>query len=194
MALLASVQSIQLLNCTSGQAITISALQDFARKNQNLICLLREPWIDRNSHPATLPDFDTFYPTPLKPKCVTYVCRTPGITATTTFTAQDSFLGTTITSTQNSNTTTFTSFNFYSPGRPEPIARLLSTIPVPKECILMGDLNAHIHGGKVHFLQQHEHQRQASVLQNSLNPTTFNYITNLDCLPTTLEIEPHHQL
>ena len=60
-----------------------------------------------------------------------------------TFTAQDSFLGTKITSTQNSKTTTFTLFNFYSPGRAEPIAKLLPTIPVPKECILMGDLNAH---------------------------------------------------
>jgi len=74
---------------------------------------------------------------------VTYIRRTPGLTATTSFTAQDSFLGTTITSTQNSKTTTFTLFNFYSPGRPEPVARLLPTIPVPKECILMGDLNAH---------------------------------------------------
>jgi len=123
--------------------MTISALQDFARKNENLICLLQELWIDRHGHPPTLPDFDTFSPTPLKPKCVTYVHRTPGLTATTTFTAQDSFLGTTITSTQNSKTTTFTLFNFYSPGRPEPVARLLPTIPVPKECILMGDLNAH---------------------------------------------------
>ena len=74
---------------------------------------------------------------------MTYVRRTSGLTATTTFTAQDSFLGTTITSTQNSKTTTFTLFNFYSPGQAEPLARLLPTIPVPKECILMGDLNAH---------------------------------------------------
>jgi len=57
--------------------------------------------------------------------------------------AQDSFLGITITLTQNSKTTTFTLFNFYSPGQAETIARLLPTIPVPKECILMGDLNAH---------------------------------------------------
>jgi len=67
----------------------------------------------------------------------------PGLTATTTFTAQDSFLGTTITSTLQSKTTTFTLFNFYSPGQAEPIAKLLPTIPVPKEYILMGDFNAH---------------------------------------------------
>jgi len=143
MALLASVGSVQLLNCARGQATTISALLDFARHNENLILLLQEPWIDRHGQPPILPNFDTFSPIPLKPKCVTYVRRTPGLTATTIFTAQDSFLGTTITSTLNSKTTTFMLFNFYSPGRAEPIARLLPSIPVPKECILMGDLNAH---------------------------------------------------
>jgi len=137
------MRHMQLLNCARGQATTISALQAFACKTENLICLLQEPCIDRHGHPRTLPNFDTFSPTPLKPKCVTYVRRTPGLTVTTTFMAQDSFLGTTITSTQNSKTTTFTLFNFYSPGRAEPLARLLPTIPVLKECILMGDLNAH---------------------------------------------------
>src|SRR3978361_1158675 len=117
MALTATVGSVQLLNCARGQTTTISALQDFAQKNENLICLLQEPWIDRHGHPPTLPDFDTYSPIPFKPKCVTYVRRTPGLTATTTFTALDSFLGTTITSTQNSKSTTYTLFNFYPPVR-----------------------------------------------------------------------------
>ena len=120
-----------------------SGEKQFQQKNENLICLLQELWIDRHGHPPALPDFDTFSPTPLKPKYVKYVRRIPGLTTTTTFTSQDTFLGTTITSTQNSKTTTFTLFNFYSPGRAETIARLLPTIPVPKECILMEDLNAH---------------------------------------------------
>ena len=51
-----------------------------------------------------------------------------------------------------------------------------------------------MHGSKVHFLRRHEHQQQATALQNALNPTTFNYITNLDCLPTILEMEPPRQL
>ena len=38
MALLASVGSMQLLNCAQGQATTISALQDFTRKTENVIC------------------------------------------------------------------------------------------------------------------------------------------------------------
>jgi len=138
-----AVGSVQLLNCARGQATTISALQDFAKNPENLILLLQEPWYDKHGHPPTLPDFNNFTPTPIKPRCVTYVRRTPGLTARTSFTAQDSFLGTTITSIQNSTTITFTLYNFYSPGRPEPIARLLPSIPVPKECILMGDLNAH---------------------------------------------------
>jgi len=143
MALPAPVGYGQLLNCARGQATTISALQEFAQKHENLILLLQEPWLDRHGHPPSLPGFDTFCPIPIKPKCVTYVRRTPGLTATMIFTSQDSFLGTTITSTHNSKTIAFTLFNFYSPGRAEPLARLLSTIPVPKECILMGDLNAH---------------------------------------------------
>jgi len=141
MALPASVRSVQLLNCARGQATTISALQDFARKPENLICLLQEPWCDRHGNPPSLPGFDAFTPSPIKPRCVTYVRRTPGLTATTAFTSQDSFLGTTITTSHDRKT--FTLFNFYSPGRAEPLATILPTLKPPNDCILMGDLNAH---------------------------------------------------
>jgi hypothetical protein len=141
MALPASVGSVQLLNCARGQATTISALQDFAQKTENLICLLQEPWCDRHGNPPSLPGFDTFTPSPTKPRCVTYVRHTSGLTANTVFTAQDSFLGTTITTSHNQKT--FTLFNFYSPGRAEPLAAILSTIKLPNDCLLMGDLNAH---------------------------------------------------
>ena len=141
MALLATVGHVQLLNCARGQATTISALQDFARKTENLICLLQEPWYDRHGNPPSLPGFDTFTPSPIKPRCATYVRRTPGLTATTVFTAQDSFLGTTITTSHDLKTLTL--FNFYSPGRAEPLAAILPTFKPPNDCILMGDLNAH---------------------------------------------------
>jgi len=141
MALPASVGSVQLLNCARGQATTILALQDFARKHKNLICLLQEPWCDRHGNPRSLPGFDTFTPTPIQPRCATYVRLTPGLTATTAFTAQDSFLGTTITTLHALKT--FTLFNFYSPGRAEPLAAILPTLKPPNDCILMGDLNAH---------------------------------------------------
>src|SRR3978361_834044 len=141
MALLATVGHVQLLNCARGQATTISALQDFARKTENLICLLQEPWYDRHGNPPSLPGFDTFTPSPIKPRCATYVRRTPGLTATTVITAQDSFLGTTITTSHDLKTLTL--FNFYSPGRAEPLAAILPTFKPPNNCILMGDLNAH---------------------------------------------------
>jgi len=82
MALLASVGYVQLLNCTRGQATTISALQDFAWHNENLILLLQEPWIDRHGNRPSLSGFDTFTPSPRKPRCATYVRHTPGLTAT----------------------------------------------------------------------------------------------------------------
>jgi len=77
----------------------------------------------------------------MQPKCVTYVRHTPSLTATTVFAAQDSFLGTTITTPHDQKT--FTLFNFYSPGRAEPLAAILPTINLPADCLLMGDLNAH---------------------------------------------------
>jgi len=141
MALPASVGSVQLLNCARGQATTISALQDFARKPKNIICLLQEPWCDRHGKPPSLPGFDTFTPSPVKPKCVTYIRHTPGLSATTVFTTQDSFLGTAITSSYTQKT--FTLFNFYSPGRAEPLATILPTLKLPNDCLLMGDFNAH---------------------------------------------------
>ena len=136
-----AVGSVQLLNCARGQATTISVLQDFAKKPENLICLVQEPWWDRHGYPPSLPGFDTFAPSLIKPRRVTYICRTPGLTATTVFTAQDSFLGTTITTTCNQKT--FTLFNFYSPGRAEPLAAILPTLKLPTDCLLMGDFNTH---------------------------------------------------
>ena len=130
--LLHKVGSVQLLNCARGQATTISALQDFSRKTQNLICLLQEPWYDRHGHPPTLPNFDLLTPTPLKPKCATYVRCIPGLTATKTYAAGDSLLGTTITSTYRQQTRSFTLFNLYSPGRPEHLADIPPTSTHPR--------------------------------------------------------------
>jgi len=138
---LCAIGSIQLLNCARGQATTISALQDFSQKPENLICLLQELWVDRDGNPPSLPGFDIFTPSPAKPRCMTYVRHAPGLTTTTVFTAQDSFLGTTITTSHNQQT--FTLFNFYSSGWAEPLAAILPTLKLPTDCILMGDLNAH---------------------------------------------------
>jgi len=63
-----------------------------------------------------MPNFDMFTPTPTRPRCMTYVHHMPGLSATTTFMAHNSFLGTTITSLQQQHTTTFTLYNLYSPG------------------------------------------------------------------------------
>jgi len=138
-----AVGSVQLLNCVSGHAITISTLRDFARKPENLICLIQEPWCDRHGNSPLLPNFNLFLPTPTKPRYATYVHQLPGLTATTTFTVQDSFLGTTITLQQEQHTTSFTIFNLYSPGRPELLAALLPSRSIPANCMIMGNLNAH---------------------------------------------------
>jgi len=121
----------------------ISVLQDFAKKPENLICILQEPWCDRHGQPPSLPGFNTFTPTPINPKCVTYIRQIPGLTASRFFTSKDSFLATTITSSWNGQTNTFTLFNLYSPGRPEPVAALLPALTLPADCLLIGDLNAH---------------------------------------------------
>ena len=71
-----TVGSVQLLNCTRGQATTISVLQDFAAKHENLILLLQEPWCDRHGNPPSLPGFDIFTPSSTKPKCVTHTTAT----------------------------------------------------------------------------------------------------------------------
>ena len=90
-----------------------------------------------------MPNFNMITPIPTWPRCATYVHHVPGLSATTTFTAQDSFLGITITSQQQQHTTSFTLYNLYSPGRLDPVAAILSTIDLPADCLLMGDLNAH---------------------------------------------------
>ena len=138
-----AVGSVQLFNCARGHATTISTLRDFARKTENLICLIQEPWCDRHGNPPLLLNFNLDLPTPTKSRWVTYVRQLPGLSATTTFTARNSFLGTTITLQQEQHTTSFTIFNLYSPGRPEPLAALLPSLNIPANCPIMGDLNAY---------------------------------------------------
>jgi len=43
----------------------------------------------------------------------------------------------------SNNTTSFTLYNIYSPGRPNPVVAILPTIELPSDCLLMGDLNTH---------------------------------------------------
>ena len=181
MALPASVGSVQLLNCARGQATTISALQDFFQKPENLICLLQEPWVDRHGNPPSLPGFDIFTPSPTKPRCVTYVRHAPGLTATTVVTAQDSFLGTTITTSHNQQT--FTLFNFYSPGRAEPLAAILPTLKLPTDCILMGDLNAHHPWWQGPLPQAARISTASHTIANWLEDNNF-YLQNEPAIPT----------
>ncbi|MDX6284387.1 MAG: hypothetical protein QOH03_5458 [Kribbellaceae bacterium] len=181
MALPASVGSVQLLNCARGQATTISALQEFSRKTENLICLLQEPWCDRHGSPPSLPGFNIFTPTPIKPRCVTYVRHTPGLIATTVFTAQDSLLG--ITVTMPRNTKKFTLFNFYSPGRPEPLATILPTLKLPTDCLLMGDLNAHHPWWQGPLLQTAHTSHASHTIANWLEDNNF-YLLNEPGTPT----------
>jgi hypothetical protein len=176
-----AVGSVQLLNCARGHATTISALQDFARKPENLICLLQEPWCDRHGNPPSLPGFDIFAPSPMKPRCVTYVRHTSGLTANTVFTAKDSFLGTTITTSYNQKT--FTLFNFYSPGRAEPLAAILPTLKLPNDCLLMGDLNAHHPWWQGPLSQTTRISRASHSIANWLEDNNF-HLQNEPAIPT----------
>jgi len=172
---------MQLLNCTRVQATTISALKNFARKPENLICLLQEPWCDRNGNPPSLPGFDIFTPSPVKPKCVTYVHHTPGLNTTTVFTAQDSFLGTAITSSYNQKT--FTLFNFYSLGGAEPLAAILPTLKLPNDCLLMGDFNTHHPWWQEPLSSTARISRGSQTIANRLEDNNF-HLQNEPSIPT----------
>jgi hypothetical protein len=131
---------IRLLNCAKKKLATESIIQQATANPQCLALLLQEPWneVDRGFPPDT-PEFDLFCPTPLLPKCVTYVRRsTPAVQR---FTDGDLFLEMAVTVGE----TSFSLLNFYTPGHPKHIAQLLTTrFPTPPEyCILLGDLNAH---------------------------------------------------
>jgi hypothetical protein len=129
-----------MLNCAKAMTTTTSTtIQKFARDPDCYIFLLQEPWNKKNSQPPTHPNFDIFTPTINKPKCTTYVRRSPDISATTTFTYRDSFLTTT---THMSNQINFDLCNFYSPKR-QLIADLTKSLIPSLSTILMGDLNIH---------------------------------------------------
>jgi len=176
-----TVRSVQLLNCTRDQATTISVPQDFAAKHENLIFLLQDPWCDRHGNPPSLPGFDIFTPSSTKPKCVTYIRQTPGLTGTTVFTAQDSFLGTMITTPHNQKT--FTLFNFYSPGWAEPLATILPTLKLPNDCLLMGDLNANHPWWQGPLPQSARVSRASHTIANWLEDNNF-HLQNEPAIPT----------
>jgi hypothetical protein len=131
---------IRLLNCAKKKLATESIIQQATADPQCLALLLQELWNDADCGlPRDTPEFDLFSPTPLHPKCVTYVRR--GTPAVQRFTDGDSFLEMVVTVGE----TSFSLLNFYSPGHPKHIAQMLTTrFPTPPEsCILLGDLNAH---------------------------------------------------
>ena len=158
--------AVRLLNCARGEGTTVSILHSFLEDRQCIALLVQEPWLDYTHLPPAHPDLILLSPTPTKPRCATYIKRIPGVTASTTFSHGDSFLGVEIsiplhtTSTPGTPTgpskcpgqkhpfqqqvTSFTLYNFYSPGRPTHLHSLLKSgfIPSPN-CILMGGLNTH---------------------------------------------------
>jgi hypothetical protein len=96
-----------------------------------------------NPHPSTPPlhpNFNLFTPTPLSPKCATYIRCNKGLSAHTTFTYKDSFISTHI---SLSEAVKFTLYNFYSPGHPKSLASLRDDFRPSLPCILLGDFNAH---------------------------------------------------
>jgi ribonuclease HI len=163
---ISSTTSIHQLNCARGQGTTISAVHAFLEDGQQIALLLQEPWIDTTCLPPTHPDLILLTPTPTRPKCATYVKRLPNVSAVTVFQHSNCFLGVEIsllsppcispppstspTSSSSSPTpapphsTTFTLYNFYSPGRPTQLHTLLKSGFLPSaDCLLMGDFNAH---------------------------------------------------
>ena len=184
-----TVGSVQLLNCARGHMTTISTLRDFARKTENLICLIQEPWCDRHGNPPLLPNFNLFLTTPTKPRCATYVRQLPRLSTTTTFTAQDSFLGTTITLQQEQHTTSFTIFNLYSPGRPEPLAALLPSLNIPANCLIRVTLMRTTLGGRAPCRTQPAPPPQAMPSHTGSNTTTSTSKTNQESPPTIQGME-----
>ena len=114
---------------------------------------------------------------------MTYVRHTSGYTKTTVFTAHDSFLGITITTSHNQQT--FTLFNFYSPGWAEPLAAILPTLKLPTDCLLMGDLNAHHPWWQGLLLQATRISTASHTIANWLEDNNF-------CLQNELPIPTHH--
>jgi hypothetical protein len=82
---------LRLLNCAKKKLATESIIQQATADTKCLALLLQEPCneADRGFPPDTR-GYDLFSPTPLRPKCVTYVRR--GTSARQRFTDGDSFL------------------------------------------------------------------------------------------------------
>jgi hypothetical protein len=137
---------IQLLNCAKNKPATLAAFHSFASQPECLFFCLQEPWCGPNKSPPLHPtpplhpNFNLFTPTPLSPKCATYIRCNKGLSAHTTFTYKDSFISTHI---SLSEAVKFTLYNFYSPGHPKSLASLRDDFRPSLPCILLGDFNAH---------------------------------------------------
>jgi hypothetical protein len=130
---------IKLLNCPKNKPVTLAAIHSFASQPECFFFCLQEQWCGPNKSPLLHPDFDLFTPTPLSPKCATYIRCNKGLSAHTTFTYKDSFIGTHI---SLSEAVKFTFYSFYSPGHPNPWP-LLDDFRPSLPCILLGDFNAY---------------------------------------------------
>jgi len=81
------------------------------------------------------------------------------------------------------NQKTFTLFNFYSPGRAEPLATMLPTLKLPNDCLLMGDLNTHHPWWQGPLPQSARISRASFTIANWLEDNHF-HLQNVPAIPT----------
>jgi hypothetical protein len=128
------------LNCARNSNATISTIQFYASLSECIAYCLQEPWCNTGNVPPSDPDFNCFYSSPLKPKCVIYICRSPALNAYISYIADDSFIGVTL---QFTSLPPVTLYNLYSPGYPTAFVSLLEFFTPSNSASLIGDLNGY---------------------------------------------------
>lgn len=130
---------MQHLNCAKGQAFTDSAIEEANTSRDIIILLLQEPCTRPDRQPPSSPLYNTFTPTPLFLKCVTYIRKNLNLSPRNIVPYDNNTLKITITINQQA----IDIYNVYSPAVPKYIANSIKKFhPGPNEYIA-GDLNAH---------------------------------------------------
>lgn len=103
------------------------------------VLFLQEPWLSSSGSPPSLPGFQLFTPSGGRIRCATYVRLSSNLQPALIFQHLDSFLGVSI----SLGDEMFSLYNFYSPGHPRAAAQLFESFVPARNCLLMGDFNAH---------------------------------------------------
>lgn len=135
---LTGIAKVQQLNCATGKASTLSAINDLDTSTDTLVLILQEPWLTNSGQPPSSTNYDLFLPPGKNPRCATYTRKDLGLNARRIAHHKQTIVSVAIDLPQ----TTMEIINIYAPSGNETNSFLTNYTPTTN-ALIGGDFNVH---------------------------------------------------